>query len=689
MEAPASFSSFSASNHSGTTLRTLFLAALVVLTLVSLLLKTNSGFAQTATASIPLGQNTSLPSPGQVQDMKLLAPGVGWVLQQNHLYWTVDNGGSWEDITPKTTGVQIGTVFFKDSDHGWAVLYGVSDANAAPAIQFAITTNHGMNWQRQSFDSGVLPPPEDVAGVSSLFFVNEDDGWMVLRLISSSNFSFGVLLRTSDGGITWKRLPVPPAASPIMFVTSQVGWMAGGATGDGLWLTENGGLSWESRSIPQPDSCSPCRSRYSLPEFLNADDGAISVDFLGGLSSTTELFLTSNRGRSWSRSESYALSEVGSGRVITSRADTEPFRVISGHEGVSVLTKSTRYSSTLPTGLKANGIVSNAVFADAFNGWAIYAEGECIASKSSCYQSRDLMATEDGGNATFTLITPAAQSGTVTPLSPTATDASRGGVPDARAAASPEATGESVSTRKGFDTSCVTSTTNMDTWYASSPYKDSSVYLGGENATCKPSQNTYLSSSWVSEVLGKGWGLMPLWVGPQAPCQTSCTTCGNMGTSTSYASQGAAEADSALSAANSFGITNGVIYYDMEPYPTTNSTCSSAVRQFLGGWVSEIHSKSNSAFLAGVYDVHTNAADFEQVSPAPDAVWLAYLRGESYSTPPAVSELDNFISGYWTGNQRIMQYCQDGSGSGSTYYCSTYGGDRNLGRVLGSYRRRR
>src|SRR5574340_995217 len=36
----------------------------------------------------------------QERHMQLLASDTGWVLGANKLYWTTDNGGRWEDITP-------------------------------------------------------------------------------------------------------------------------------------------------------------------------------------------------------------------------------------------------------------------------------------------------------------------------------------------------------------------------------------------------------------------------------------------------------------------------------------------------------------------------------------------------------------------------------------------------------------
>ena len=60
--------------------------------------------------------------------MGLVAPGVGWALQNqstgqakdDHLFWTNDDGADWRDITPQDRASrQIAGVFFLDASRGW------------------------------------------------------------------------------------------------------------------------------------------------------------------------------------------------------------------------------------------------------------------------------------------------------------------------------------------------------------------------------------------------------------------------------------------------------------------------------------------------------------------------------------------------------------------------------------------
>ena len=661
-------------------------AALVVFTSLAILPVTpSSGWAQTAATKLTTTSTTNLQSSGRVQAMKLVAPDVGWILQQNHLYWTQDNGQDWTNITPGGSQQQIEGAFFLNTTAGWALINGVgSDA----FIQVASTTNSGHSWQIKAIGADVLQQVPNYAGAGPLFFVDTQHGWLVLHQVSSSNFSVGALLKTDNGGVAWTLLPSPPAAGSINFITPQIGWMAGGPMGDGLWRTEDGGKSWESSSIPQSALCSTCRVLYSLPQFLDENKGTLVADISSPAASNTETFITIDGGKSWTLSESYALAEVSTGGVGAQVVGSRVIRTVSGTSGVSVLAGTSRLASKLPAQLQPMGHLKTD-FTDINTGWALYSVGTCTGFKTGCSHSSDLLSTKDGGR-TYSVITPGASApSNVVQTSSALTSESMSAEVNSTATlmASPmdttSTTAYGISLNAGFDTSCVPTTANMDAWYQSSPYSDTSVYLGGTNASCKPAKNTYLNSAWITEVLGKGWGLIPIWVGLQSSCVTGCSSCAKMSTNAATAyTQGVAEADSALSAANALGITNGIITYDMEPY-TESTACSVPVEQFLSGWVSEMHSASNNTFLAGIYDVHTNVVDFESVSPLPDEVWIAYLHGDAWYNPPLIFEISKyFTSAFWNyQTQAIMQYCQDGSGSGSTYYCSTYGGDGPWGGV--------
>jgi hypothetical protein len=173
----------------------------------------------------------------------------------------------------------------------------------------------------------------------------------------------------------------------------------------------------------------------------------------------------------------------------------------------------------------------------------------------------------------------------------------------------------------GIDTCTVPSAATMSDWLAS-PYRVISTYLGGANWAC-----TYgdFTDSWVGQVAAEGWQFIPIWVGPQASC-TKLTNTTVIDPSTA-AAQGAAEAASAVAAAQEFGYGQGTpIYYDMESYDNSNTSCSQATLTFLGAWTAGLHS---AGYLSGVYSsAATGIADLASqytntAYQSPDEIWFA------------------------------------------------------------------
>jgi len=80
--------------------------------------------------------------------------------------------------------------------------------------------------------------PIDVADVS---FVSADQGWAL---------GTGELVTTTDGGVSWTRLPGPPAgAAHIRFASPEVGYAW--STAGSLWNTTDGGASWQPGGLTQ------------------------------------------------------------------------------------------------------------------------------------------------------------------------------------------------------------------------------------------------------------------------------------------------------------------------------------------------------------------------------------------------------------------------------------------------------
>jgi len=119
------------------------------------------------------------------------------------------------------------------------------------------------------------------------------------------------------------------------------------------------------------------------------------------------------------------------------------------------------------------------------------------------------------------------------------------------------------------------------------------------------------------------------------------------------AAQGEAEAASAAAAAQGFGYGKGTpIYFDMEGYDSSDTSCAQAVLTFLGGWTAGLHA---AGYLSGVYSsAASGIADLaaQYTNPdyqRPDDVWVADWNGDPVLTDPSLP------SGDWQ-NAVLHQY---------------------------------
>jgi hypothetical protein len=207
----------------------------------------------------------------------------------------------------------------------------------------------------------------------------------------------------------------------------------------------------------------------------------------------------------------------------------------------------------------------------------------------------------------------------------------------------------------GFDTCEVPSVQQMATWKASSPYSVVGIYIGPlpDGPGVRACRNLPLDTpSWVNQVTGQGWRLIPTYVGRQAPCTDFRVVIDPPVART----QGIEAADDAIVRATAAGLAQGTpIYFDLEYYSTSVSGCSAAVREFLDGWVDRLHDRG---YLAGLYSsLSAGIADHVQALGAGytpmDAIWIA-----AWNDTPNIYGFGSYglPDGYWNQHQRIHQY---------------------------------
>ena len=202
---------------------------------------------------------------------------------------------------------------------------------------------------------------------------------------------------------------------------------------------------------------------------------------------------------------------------------------------------------------------------------------------------------------------------------------------------------------RGFDACTAPSSTAMNAWLASSPYRAVGVYISGSLRACGQPN---LTASWVSTHSSNGWRFILIDVGRQAPC-----TGYSLRISTDPAtarSQGRTAAQNAMTAATGLGFGAGsAIYSDIEAYSSTAS-CKAGVLSYVSGWTQALNA---AGWLSGVYSsaasgIRDLVSAYNDTSyTRPNHIWFAWWNGQAN-----VDGGTYVPATYWANHQRIHQY---------------------------------
>ena len=181
------------------------------------------------------------------------------------------------------------------------------------------------------------------------------------------------------------------------------------------------------------------------------------------------------------------------------------------------------------------------------------------------------------------------------------------------------------------------------------------LYTGGPNDPGCPTP----TSSWISTVQSQGWSILPLYDGYAAPCQNNGSVDMSYNTTTAR-QQGASDATAAMQDATSEGQASAIIYEDMEPFPTGNSSCDAAVAAYVSGW-SQTLAQSSGNFVAGIYIGYQNMSDVNAASWKPSDVYISNggCRASGQTNSCSAWNISGTSNSTWTGDQRIYQYANN------------------------------
>jgi photosystem II stability/assembly factor-like uncharacterized protein len=203
----------------------------------------------------------------QIHGFQSLPEGEGWVMVDDSLLWRHETG-AWEEITPQNA--RLLSARFLDAASGWAA----SRDDLTGSLTVWRTADGGSSWASSPVQ-GVESLPSDIAS-AELMFLDSKTGWLVVKLQSSSSFSLGALFKTEDGGQSWKALTLP-VAGVVLFTDDEHGWVTGGVSGEDVYLTEDGGLTWQ-RLVDETDQPAEAMSLAALP---GQPEGTVTASLSG------------------------------------------------------------------------------------------------------------------------------------------------------------------------------------------------------------------------------------------------------------------------------------------------------------------------------------------------------------------------------------------------------------------------
>ncbi len=276
----------------------------------------------------PQGSPIHTPPDGILDDDAMLAPNVGWALSvpqptgqgdASILWWTTDGGEHWRVITPPSQKPKlIVSVFFLNTQVGWALLRDDNGAADSFRLDLASTTSAGASWEvhrlsvpgliskvTQSTRKAESTPNTAYGYIAgSIAFADSLHGWMYVR---PELPDFSDLLITDDGGKTWREAQAREICighQGLVLVTPEVAWQNDTWS---LYVTRDGAKTWQRVSLLPPSRLAKwilpkSEPLYTTPVFTDPKHGFEVVTYTsaraGGLS-TAVLFATLDGGVTW------------------------------------------------------------------------------------------------------------------------------------------------------------------------------------------------------------------------------------------------------------------------------------------------------------------------------------------------------------------------------------------------------
>jgi photosystem II stability/assembly factor-like uncharacterized protein len=231
-------------------------------------------------SSIPRWKVQATPAASSLYSVRAVGATVAWGSGGNGMasapvvLRTTDRGWNWVDLTGGLKGADFYTIFALDDRHAWV---GSGDGRI-----FA-TTNGGLSWTQQPY------PGTQSQFIDGIWFFDANNGFALGD--PATGVSTYVLLKTTNGGVTWTHLSNEPAAgvgeagwnNSFWWADPQHGWF--GTNQFRIHGTSDGGATWVSGPTSSQNSVG-VSFRDNLNGVACFDDGYAQITTDGGRSWT-------------------------------------------------------------------------------------------------------------------------------------------------------------------------------------------------------------------------------------------------------------------------------------------------------------------------------------------------------------------------------------------------------------------
>jgi photosystem II stability/assembly factor-like uncharacterized protein len=328
----------------------------------------------------------------------------GWGIASNdsgYILRTVDGGTTWLNATPVgLTGIGLSTTLsILDVNTVWVL---VPNADFFTGTLYR-TSDGGISWTS-------YPVP---FGGGSIKFLDSNTGRVLADRGAGAGSQSVEMFQTSDGGATWlsvfnndptrpdssNSLPLGGIKNGMTFLDANTGWVTGTRPVDGdiyLFVTHDGGISWEQQAIPVPASYSAYQYMPQSPIFYGTD-GLLPLGIFKNDSTDFTFFVTHDGGTTWSGDPTNSSMVIKQGSY--SFADAIHGWSWDGGSTIFVTSDGAQTWSGVTTNIDLSGRLSQLVFLPGtggqFMGWAL--TGQDDAGHSQLYK------TSNNGS-TWTLI---------------------------------------------------------------------------------------------------------------------------------------------------------------------------------------------------------------------------------------------------------------------------------------------